>query len=158
MKEFFNKLKDTWQCVKFAWKNPKRKEVLQMMQRLQNVRVANMEYVNNGDDVVNLYSTDDELDIDFAVSSMHRLRDQLIRTLGNEGYGERLNVIEPDLAMAYKEADYQIARSDFLDAELQYYKAANNPSGPSANMLKTMWDHRCEMKERLEAFETEVQN
>ena len=57
--------------------------------------------------------------------------------------------------MAYKEADYQITRADYLDAELQYYKAANNPNGPLGNMLKVMWDRRCELKERLDAFEAE---
>lgn len=100
---------------------------------------------------------DKNVDVEYTLGQFHRLRDQLIQTLGNEGYGARLDEIEPDLSMAYKEADYQIVRADYLDAELQYYKAANNPAGPSANMLKTMWDRRCELKERLDAFEVELQ-
>ena len=58
-----------------GWKNDKSKEVIEMLERLKNVSRANMEYVNKGTDIVNLYSTDDELDIDFAVASMQRLRD-----------------------------------------------------------------------------------
>ena len=156
MQNFLIRLKYAWKCFVLGWKNEKRKEAIEMFERLNNVSQANIEYINKGTDIVNLYSTDDELDVDFAIASMHRLRDQLIRTLGNEGYGENLNVIEPDLAMAYKEADYQIARADYLDAELQYYKAANNPNGPQGNMLKVMWDHRCELKERLDVFEAEA--
>ena len=46
-----------------------------MFERLNNVSRANIEYINKGTDIVNLYSTDDELDVDFAIASMHRLRD-----------------------------------------------------------------------------------
>ncbi len=118
MNIMIEKLKRAWKFFRFGWNCQKGDEMLEIISMLGNVEKADMEYTCSGDDAVNLYSTDDTLDVDFAIKSMHRLRDQLIMTLGNEGYGERLNEIEPDLAMAYKEADYQIARADFADAEL----------------------------------------
>lgn len=75
MQDFLKRLKYAWKCFVLGWKNDKRKEVIEMLERLNNVSRANMEYANKGTDIVNLYSTDDELDIDFAVASMHRLRD-----------------------------------------------------------------------------------
>ena len=156
MKKLFEKIKYSWKCFLLSWKNEKRKEVLEMLERLKNVKRANMEYINKDNDDVKLYSTDDELNIDFAIASFHRLREQIIHTLGNEKYSQNLSTIEPDLALAYKEADFQITRAEYLDAELQYYKAANNPNGPLANMLKKMWDRRCKLKEQLEIFESEI--
>ena len=75
MQDFLKRLKYAWKCFVLGWKNEKRKEAIEMFERLNNVSRANIEYVNKGTDIVNLYSTDDELDVDFAIASMHRLRD-----------------------------------------------------------------------------------
>ena len=58
-----------------------------------------------------------------------------------------------DLANAFKEVDYQIARADSLEAELNYYKAINDPNGMNSNQALFLWNQVLETKRALERFE-----
>ena len=88
---------------------------------------------------------------------MQQLRQEIISELGEEEYGNRLEEIENDLFMAYKEADYHILRAEIAENELQYYKEINNPAlGKNGSQLKAIWDHIVELKTQLEQFEAEM--
>ena len=91
--------------------------------------------------------------IEPLIASKETLKNEIIRLIGNDAYGSNLEQIDYELAMAYKEADYQIARADMIQAELDYYKATNNLniefSGPR---LYALWNHYLDMKKRYEAF------
>lgn len=80
-------------------------------------------------------------------------RKSLIDNVGEQTYGEKLKIYEPDLFNAYKEADYQIAKSEYLDAELNYYKMVNNPMSGDANVLMTAYRRVQQLKDRYENFQ-----
>ncbi len=91
--------------------------------------------------------------IEPLVASKETLKNEIIRLIGNDAYCSNLEQIDYELAMAYKEADYQIARADMIQAELDYYKAANNLSMEfSGPRLYALWNHYLDMKKRYEAF------
>lgn len=80
-------------------------------------------------------------------------RKSLIDSVGEETYGEKLESYEPDLFNAYKEADYQIAKSEYLEAELDYYKMVNNPMSGDANVLMTAYRRVQQLKNIYENFQ-----
>ena len=77
----------------------------------------------------------------------------LINTVGEQTYGEKLETYEPDLFNAYKEADYQIAKTEYLQAELDYYKLVNNPMSGDANILFTSYQRLQQLKKQYENFQ-----
>lgn len=98
-------------------------------------------------------SLNDENCIQPLIASKEELKNELLRIIGNEAYGMNLEKIDYDLAMAYKEADYQIARVNKVQAELDYYRAANDLSGEySGPRLFAMWNHYLDMKKQLDSF------
>ena len=70
-----------------------------------------------------------------------------------EEYEKELEHYDQDLANAFKEVDYQIARADSLEAELNYYKAINDPNGMNSNQALFLWNQVLETKRALERFE-----
>lgn len=95
--------------------------------------------------------------VEEKIKMMQKLRQEIISELGEEEYGNRLEEIENDLFMAYKEADYHILRAEIAENELQYYKEINNPAlGKNGSQLKAIWDHIVELKTQLEQFEAEM--
>lgn len=98
-------------------------------------------------------SLPDDKCLDALIASREEIKNEIVRTIGNDEYGANLDHIDYELAMAYKEADYQILRADTIKAELEYYKAANDLhqefSGPR---LYAMWNHYLDLKKRLDSF------
>lgn len=88
---------------------------------------------------------------DFTNDAKQQIRQWLIEKLGAD-YDKNLEKYEPDTANAFKEADYQIARADAVDAELQYYKAINDPNGLKGMQLQHLWERVIEMKKRLDFY------
>lgn len=80
-------------------------------------------------------------------------RQSLINNVGQQKYGEKLESYEPDLFNAYKEADYQIAKSEYLQAELDYYKLVNNPMSGDANTLFVNYQRLQQLKKQYENFQ-----
>lgn len=105
----------------------------------------------NDKDAIEYINTDPDNDT-FASNAKEVIRESLINKLGQE-YEMRLEEFDPDIATAFKEADYQIARADAAEAELQYYRAINDPNGLKSLQLQHMWERVIEMKKRLQAFE-----
>ena len=105
----------------------------------------------NDKDSIEYINTDPDNDT-FASNAKEVIRESLINKLGEE-YEMRLEEFDPDIATAFKEADYQIARADVAEAELQYYRAINDPNGPKSIQLQHMWERVIDLKKRLQAFE-----
>ena len=89
-------------------------------------------------------------------SQHHIFNDSRVSPINNateEKYGESLEQYEPDLFNAYKEADYQIAKSEYLQAELDYYKLVNNPTSGDANVLYANYRRLQQLKDKYENFQ-----
>lgn len=65
--------------------------------------------------------------------------------------------MDAEVAQLFMESDYHMARAEYLDAELRYYKEANNPSGLGGNQLMNMWKRVQETKRVFEEIERETQ-
>jgi hypothetical protein len=73
--------------------------------------------------------------------------------VGQDFYEAKLNTFDPDLAEALTEADHQFMRAETALAELEYYKACNDPNGFHGPQLKEMHDRLNAYKQQLEDFE-----
>ena len=115
-----------------------------------------MLFTETGSEQLKVYVTDTEVDPQFIADCKERLRNILINTIGREAFEQNIEILEPDTALAWKEADYQIARAEWQEAELQYYKAVNMPGNNlRASQLKNMYDRVQSLKAQVESFETE---
>jgi hypothetical protein len=84
------------------------------------------------------------------------IKKEMINRLTQKVYEERLEEFDTDLFLSYKEIDYQMARADMLQAELDYYKAINDPNGKyKSPQLQHMWEHLCQLKEKMKIFDSE---
>ena len=99
------------------------------------------------------YSSDDDLDTEFELNVKDMIKDDIVRRVTPEEYEKELEHYDQDLANAFKEVDYQIARADSLEAELNYYKAINDPNGMNSNQALFLWNQVLETKRALERFE-----
>jgi hypothetical protein len=117
-----------------------------------------MQFTEDGSEQLKVYVTDAEVDPQFLADCKERLRGILINTIGREVFEQNIEVLEPDTALAWKEADYQIARAEWHEAELQYYKAVNMPGNNlRASQLKNMYDRVQSLKARVDEFENEIE-
>lgn len=117
-----------------------------------------MQFTEDGSEQLKVYVTDAEVDPQFLADCKERLRGILINTVGREVFEQNIEVLEPDTALAWKEADYQIARAEWQEAELQYYKAVNMPGNNlRASQLKNMYDRVQSLKARVDEFENEIE-
>ena len=99
------------------------------------------------------YSSDDDLDTEFELNVKDMIKNDIVRRVTPEEYEKELEHYDQDLANAFKEVDYQIARADSLEAELNYYKAINNPNGMDSNQALFLWNQVLETKRALERFD-----
>lgn len=107
--------------------------------------------INKKDEIIKKESSN--ITEDFQHHIFNDSRVSLINTVTEEKYGESLEQYEPDLFNAYKEADYQIAKSEYLQAELDYYKLVNNPTSGDANVLYTNYRRLQQLKDKYENFQ-----
>ena len=61
-------------------------------------------------------------------------------------YESKLDTFDPMLFEAYKEAELQQMRADCAEAELEYYKACNDPNGFHGPQLRQMHERLLELK------------
>jgi len=109
---------------------------------------------NSDDSNIVYYTSDENLDVKFAVECRELMRNDLKRRVGDETYDRDMEFFEPFTAQVFMEADYQMARADAAEMELEYVKRINDPTdttdGPE---LYRIWKDCQDAKEKLKHFE-----
>ena len=104
--------------------------------------------ITDNDDIY--YSANN--DIEWKSDVINKLTSDFINEVTPEIYGRDLQKYNLELYNAYKECDYQMAKSNYLEAELEYYKAVNNPDGGDAYKLFMMYNRLQKLKDIYENF------
>ena len=100
------------------------------------------------------YTSDAELDVKFAAECRELMRNDLRRRVGDERYDREIEFFEPFTSQVFMEADYQMARADAAEMELNYFRAINDPvNKKDGNELYNMWKEYQDANERLKHFE-----
>ena len=107
--------------------------------------------ITENDEIIDIQYSDN--DIDWKSSIINKLNSNFIEEVTPEVYGRDLQKYNEELFNAYKECDYQMAKSNYLEAELEYQRAVNDPSGGDANKLYMMYSRLKKLKEIYENFE-----
>ena len=150
------KIRTLWQFLRAAMKCKRQDVLLNVCNMMAESERMTMLFKKQGSDKIDMFITEERLDEDFASDCVYTIKSQIINKIGQETYERQLERFDYDMAMAFKEADYQMARADYAEAELQYFRAVNDPYGAKAPQLKKMWDNVNRTKSRLEAFEEEL--
>lgn len=87
----------------------------------------------------------------FLAACSVALRSEAAKMVG-PAFDRDLEKYDRDLAMAYKEADYQMARADAAQSGLDYFRAINDAYGPASDELLRMWNVYKAAKAKLESF------
>lgn len=156
----WQRIKKIWKIVKILWRSERLEHIEEIIPVLKDskneiVMFSNESEVNSPNEIM-MFITGDFLNVPFAAMSREVIKNNIVRTIGKQQYEQNLEQLDYDLAMAYKEADYQMARNEALDAEFMYYREVNNPNGMKSQQLLNMWNRVVEMKERLKRFEEDV--
>lgn len=85
------------------------------------------------------------------VKTMDAIRQTIIHIVGYDFYESKLDTFDPMLFEAYKEAELQQMRADCAEAELEYYKACNDPNGFHGPQLRQMHERLLELKQMVAA-------
>ena len=99
-----------------------------------------------------------ETDNEFLADCREVIKNIIIERIGREQYDTNIDRMDAEVAQLYRESDYHMARAEWLDAELRYYKEANNPSGLGGNQLMNMWKRVQETRRVFEEIEREIQS
>ena len=156
IKQWWIRWRESWKLLKLIRSCNNSTKLLEIVQTLTKMNRLCMLFTETGSEQLKVYVTDTEVDPQFIADCKERLRNILINTIGREAFEQNIEILEPDTALAWKEADYQIARAEWQEAELQYYKAVNLPGNNlRATQLKNMYDRVQSLKAQVESFETE---
>ena len=98
-----------------------------------------------------------EPETEFLADCREVIKDIVVRRIGREQYDTNIDRMDSEVGMLFRESDYHMARAEYLDAELRYYKEANSPQGLGGNQLMNMWQRVLETKRVFEEIEKEVQ-
>lgn len=147
-------LKEIWNTFKTLRKCRNSHMIAEVIELLKDSK-QNIILTRNGDDSNIVYYTSDEvLDVKFAAECRELMRNDLKRRVGDETYDRDIEFFEPFTAQVFMEADYQMARADAAEMELNYFRAINDPVGDKdANTLYNMWKEYMDAKEKLKHFE-----
>ena len=107
--------------------------------------------VTENDDGIDIQYSDN--DIDWKSGIINKLNSNFIEEVTPEAYSRDLQKYNEELFNAYKECDYQMAKSNYLEAELVYLGAVNDLSGGDANKLYMMYSRLKKLKEIYKNFE-----
>lgn len=97
-----------------------------------------------------------EPDNEFLADCREVIKSIIIERIGRERYDENIDRMDMEIGQLYRESDYHMARAEWLDAELRYYKEANDPGGLGGNQLMNMWQRVLETRRVFEEIEKEV--
>ena len=98
-----------------------------------------------------------EPETEFLTDCREVIKDIVVRRIGREQYEINIDRMDPEVGLLFRESDYHMAHAEYLDAELRYYKEANNPSGLGGNQLMNMWKRVLETKRIFVEIEKEAQ-
>jgi hypothetical protein len=84
---------------------------------------------------------------------MFAIKQQILQMIGPEFYNRKLEEFEPELADAYKSVDFWMLKTKCAEAELEYYRACNDPNGFHGPQLREMHDRVCELRNYIEELE-----
>ncbi|MBO6271453.1 hypothetical protein J6O48_01595 [bacterium] len=96
----------------------------------------------------------DNIDNEWLGSVSQNLRNIIIDNIGEEEYGKHLDKYDIDLYNSYREIDYQISKSDYLEAAYDYYKLINDPNSGNANQAYIKYQNL----KRLETIYKSLEN
>ena len=81
------------------------------------------------------------------------IKQKIVNMIGPELYERKLDEFDPDLADAYRQIDFWMLKTKCVQAELEYYRACNDPNGFHGPQLREMHDRVCELRNYLDDME-----
>lgn len=93
----------------------------------------------------------DHIGMQVLVNTMTAIRRAIINRVGSDFYEAKLDTFDPMLFEAYKEAEVYQMRADCAEAELEYYKACNDPNGFHGPQLREMHERLLQLKRMVDA-------
>lgn len=93
----------------------------------------------------------DHIGMQVLVNTMTAIRRAIINRVGSDFYEAKLDTFDPMLFEAYKEAEVYQMRADCAEAELEYYKACNDPNGFHGPQLREMHERLLQLKRMVAA-------
>lgn len=99
-----------------------------------------------------LYSLYDSPNLDFMNIVIYLLKYQVINMIGKDEYDKNIAYWDEDIALVYKEIDYQMINAQLSKLELEYYKMINSPNGCKAEEGVMMWNKILELRQYIENF------
>lgn len=83
--------------------------------------------------------SDKKFDPDFLNRCKDIIRDDIYEKLGQEGYADKLDEYEPDLAHAFREMEYYAAKAAYFEAFSNYHIAINDVNHGNSYDFSMMW-------------------
>ena len=129
----------------------KLKQIFNIIKQLKNCKDFIIYYSNKDNDIKNIYSSDN-IDSDIQAYIFSDIKENLISKLGNEKYGEKLELYDKDLFDAYKEADFQMVKADYFETAYNYYKIVNDPNSGDANKIYMLYKRLLQLRDKYEKY------
>ncbi len=129
----------------------KLKQIFNIIKQLKNCKDFIIYYSNKDDNIQSIYSSDN-IDSDVQAMIFSDIKENLISKLGNEKYGEKLELYDKDLFDAYKEADFQMVKADYFETAYNYYKIVNDPNSGDANTTYMLYKRLLQMRDKYEKY------
>ena len=129
----------------------KLKQIFNIIKQLKNCKDFIIYYSNKDDNIQSIYSSDN-IDSDIQAMIFSDIKENLISKLGNEKYGEKLELYDKDLFDAYKEADFQMVKADYFETAYNYYKIVNDPNSGDANTIYMLYKRLLQMRDKYEKY------
>ena len=106
---------------------------------------------NDYSNLKHIYSSDN-IDEDIQASIFNDIRNNLIDKLGNEKYGEKLELYDKDLFDAYKDLELYMLKSNYFETAYEYFNAVNNPNGGDANNTYILYKRLLQFRDKYEKY------
>ena len=129
----------------------KLKQIFNIIKQLKKCKDFIIYYSNKDDNIQSIYSSDN-IDSDVQAMIFSDIKENLISKLGNEKYGEKLELYDKDLFDAYKEADFQMVKADYFETAYNYYKIVNDPNSGDANTTYMLYKRLLQMRDKYEKY------
>ena len=81
------------------------------------------------------------------------LRKKIVDMVGPQFFESKMEMFDEELAAAYREVDYLQMKIKCKDAEMEYYKACNDPRGLHGPQLLEMHNRVIEFRETVSEYE-----
>lgn len=135
----------------------KLKQILNIIKLLKSSKDFIIYSISSDNNINPIYSSDN-IDNDTQALIFNDIKENLINKLGNEKYGEKLELYDKDLFNAYKEADYQMLKADYFESAYEYYTQVNDPIGGDANKLYLLYKRLLQTRDKYEKYLMQIEN